>query len=439
MKKKCLRRFVALAAALLLTLSCFAGCGGTGKKLMTLKDNSLSVNLYELMLSIRKGEMAYAIVSAYGNADSPTFWGTVIDQTSLTYDDYYTAAVLEKAKNYLCALALFDEMGLELPDATVKAVDEEIQKLIEEDGEGSKSKLNSLLADYGANIDILREYKLLTRKISTLAYSLYGQNGSKIGTAVKDRYFEENYVAFKQILLSNFRYLYKTDANGDEIYYREDGSVAYDTVNGTAKPENGSFVYYTEDGRIAYDKENGKRSPVTDEQGNAKTEAYTNDEMLDRLNLAINLRDAAAGESASVFESLRLAYSDEELGNDYDPNALNYLSTAVEYQSIASPWKTLDTLAKKLSETEIGEIAIVQTDAGIHLVRKYPLESGAYENKDNSQWFTDSVYGVYDFSTNLVNTLLAEKLAAYENKITIDTSLLTGLSLKTVKANFYYH
>ena len=161
--------------------------------------------------------------------------------------------------------------------------------------------------------------------------------------------------------------------------------------------------------------------------------------MLDRLNLAINLRDAAAGESASVFESLRLAYSDEELGNDYDPNALNYLSTAVEYQSIASPWKTLDTLAKKLSETEIGEIAIVQTDAGIHLVRKYPLESGAYENKDNSQWFTDSVYGVYDFSTNLVNTLLAEKLAAYENKITIDTSLLTGLSLKTVKANFYYH
>ncbi len=432
------KRLLALLVAVLMLLPCFGSCG-KAEPLMTLDGQSISVNLYELMLSIRKGEMAYAIASSYGSPDSSRFWDTVIDSDSTTYNDFYTASVLKKAQNYLSALALYEELGLTLSKADTNAIDAEMKSLLEEDGEGSKSKLNAALAEYGANYDILLEYKQLTRKISQLATHLYGQNGSKLSPSVKNEYYEQNYVAFKQILFSNFYYLYQTDKNGDDIYYLDDGSIAYDTEKGTRVPEGNTFVYYHEDGSIAYDRVNGKRSPVTDKDGVAQTATYTNDEMLDRLNLAIDLCDIAEGEDASAFESLRFAYSDEELAKDHDANALNYLSTAVPYSSIASSWSTLDAIAEKLAAMKIGETAILQTDAGIHILRKYPLEAGAYDNDDYTQWFTDSTYLIYDFTANLVNSLLASRLDPYAARIEMNEALLEGLDLKSVKPNYYYY
>ncbi len=437
MKK--ITRFLALVLALLLLLSALTACGGKADVLMKAGDREISVNLYQLMLSIRKGEMAFAIVQSYGNANSAKFWDTVIDGTSSTYNDYYTAEVFNKLKSYLAALALFDELKLTLPNSYVEAVDEEMQTLVNEDGDGSKAKLNSILAEFGANYDILREYKLMIKEVEYLILSLYGTDGSKISATVKEDYLEENYVAFKQILLSNFYYLYKTDKNGDDIYYHADGSIAYDTENGIRKVEDGVFVYYTEDGSIAYDKETGKRQPILDEKGNQMTESYTKEEMLDRLNKALELRDIAQASSASVFEDLRLAYSDEELGDDYDSEALNYLATNVDYTAISSSWKTLDSIAERLSDMEIGELAILQTDAGIHLLRKYPTETGAYADTRYSQWFTDAMYRIYDFNSNLVNSLLTARLETYESTITVDTALLDGLSLKTSPSNFYYN
>ena len=432
-------RILALMFALVMLLSCLASCGGKAKPLLTLGENSLSVNTYRLMLSIRKGEMAFAISQGYGSANSEKFWGTVIDGSSSTYNDYYTAEVFGKAKSYLSALALFDELSLTLPTSYVKAVDQEMAALVEEDGEGSKAKLSAILAEFGANYDILREYKLMIKKIEWLILSLYGENASKVSATLKESYLKENYVAFKQILLSNFYYLFETDENGDEIYYNGDGSIAYDTVGGTAVPVGNRFVYYTEDGHIAYDKENGKRKPIVDEKGNQLTEVYTQDEMLDRLNLALTLRDAAEGASASTFESLRLTYSDEDLGQGHDSEALSYLGTSVSYASISSSWSTLDTLAQKLSEMDIGEMAIVQTEAGIHLLRKYPTETGAYADERYSQWFTDSLYRIYDFNSNLINDLLTARLANYDSAIGVNTDLLRGLSLKTSPSNFYYN
>lgn len=433
-------RILAFFFAILLLLSSLTACGGKQDAILTLDKNSISVNTYRLMLSIRKGEMAFAIAQSYGSANSEKFWGTVIDDSSTTYDDYYTAEVFEKAKSYLCALALFDELGLTLPDSYVKAVDEEMTALVEEDGGGSKAKLNSILAEFGANYEILRDYKLMVKKIEYLMLSLYGSDASKVSTAVKESYLEENYVAFQQILLSNFYYLFETDKNGDEIYYNGDGSIAYDTSEKSyAVPEGGKFVYYTADGRIAYDTVNGKRKPLTDEKGNQLTGNYTTAEMLDRLNLAINLRDTAAPGSAATFQKLRLAYSDEDLSAEEYHDTLSYLSTSVSYASISSSWSTLDTIAAKLATMEIGEVAIAQTDAGIHVLLKYPTEKGAYADERYSQWFTDSLYRIYDFNSNLTSALLTARIEDYGAQIEVNTDLLKGISLKNSPSNFYYN
>ena len=435
MKKRMIKA-LALLLALVMLLGVAAACGASPKAVLTLGEHSLSVNVFQLMLSIQKGNMAYAIASSYGDYNSEAFWGTVIDASSTTFNDYYTYAIYQKAERYLCALALFDELSLVLPESRVEAIDKEMASFVKNDGEGSKKKLNALLAQYGANYDILRESKIMEAKVRYLAENLYGTEGSKIGAAVKDEYYQNHYVAFKQILLSNFYYVYVTDENGDDVYYLDNGSIAYDTEKGTATLVGDKLVYYAADGSIAYDKVNGKRSPVLDANGNATTKKYTTDQMLDRLNFALSLRDVAEGASAEEFERLREAYSDEEFGASFDPSALNYLATNVEYQSISSAYGVFDKLSAKLSELAVGDIAIVQTDAGIHLVRRYPLEMGAYSNSTYSQWFSDSYYSVYDFMGNLIDHLLTTRLAEYEDKVEVDLALLGSVSMKDAVPNY---
>lgn len=423
-----------IVLALLMLATSAVGCGAS-QPLMTLDGHSLSINLYELMLSIQKGNMAYLINYWYGDVNSPDFWGTVIDDNSTTYDDYYTLAVYKKAKNFLAAVVLFDEMELKLPDATVEAIDEEIQGLIENDG-GSKKALNAILAEYGVNIDMYREYKLMEAKSSYLASELYGKGGSKIGAVVKEQYLADNYVAFRQILLANYYYVFETDENGDTVYYQSNGKIAYDTVNGEPQFVEGSFVYYTKDGRIAYDKENGVPSPVITADGQQKVEYYTEAQMLERAQLAIDLKDMAAG-SEPTFRKLREAYSDEELADGSEKDTLCYLATNVDYASVYNS-DLMDTIADTLSGMAVGEIAIIQSDYGYHIVRRYATEKGAYADSNLSGWFSDSTYGVFDFMNNLENDLFLKVLAPYADRVQSDDALLDSISLKSVAPNHYY-
>ena len=435
--KKTFVKVIATILALLLLALPTVGCS-SGEPLMTLDGEALSVNLYELMLSIQKGNMAYMINYWYGDPNSEDFWGTVIDENSTTCDDYYTLGVYKKAKNLLAVSVLFKDMGLSLPDSMVDEIDEEIDKLIENDGGGSKRALNSILSQYGVNVDMYREYKLLEAKSQYLAQHLYGTGGSKIGAALKEEYLQENYVAFRQILLANYYYVFETDENGDTVYFTDNGAIAYDTEKGTPKVgADGKFVYYTEDGRIAYDTVTGKRAPVFDENGEQKTAFYTDEQKKERLDLALELMDIA-GKDAAVFESLREAYSDEIMAGGALDDALCYLATNVNYESATTEYKMLDQIAEALTKIEVGETAIVSTDAGYHIVRRYAAEQGAYADSDLSRWFSDSTYGVFDFINNLENKLILTVLAPYTERIESDDELLDSISLKTVAPNYYY-
>ena len=421
-------KITALSLALLLLLATAAGCA-SGKALMKVDGVSMSVNVYELMLSLQKGNMAYMINYWYGDVNSEEFWSTVVDENSSTYDDYYTAAVYKKAQNLVAAAALFDELGLALPASRIERINADIEAYVEE--LGSKKALNTALSAYNVNVDMYREYKLLEAKSAYLAETLYGADGSKIGAMLKENYLMENYVAFQQILISNYYYVFHTDKNGDVIYYTETGKVAYDTVNGTPKLENGAFVYYTADGRIAYDTATGKPSPVLDDTGAQKTEQYSKEEMLERVDLAIEIRDMA-GNSDAAFQALRLAYNEEASMDD----GLCYLATNVDYESINMGF--MDDMADALAALEVGEVTIVSSDYGYHVIRRYEVESGAYANKDNAQWFTDSAYGVYDFITNLENELFLARIADTVARIETDDELLASVTIKQVAPNYTY-
>lgn len=427
MKKTCIKILAAVLS--LVMLLCTLGCS-SGEPMLTVDGEEMPRGIYELMLSIQKGNMAYMINYWYGDVNSEEFWGTVIDENSTTYDQYYTVAVYKKAKNLLAASALFAELGLSLPSATVEKIDADIAALVEE--VGSKKALNEALSAYGVNVDMYREYKLLEARSAHLAEHLYGENGSKIGAMLKEQYLAEHYVAFQQILIANYYYVYQTDKNGDVIYYLGNGKIAYDTENGTPKLENGAFVYYTEDGRIAYDKSVGKPSPVLNENGEQKTESYTKEQMLERADLAIDLKDMA-GDSEAAFSMLRATYSDEA---DPTDGNLCYLATNVDYASVNMPF--MDDIAAALSEIEVGEIAVVSSDYGYHVVRRYATESGAYADQDLAQWFKDSRNGVYDFINNLENELFLTRITPYADRAEVDEEQLNSITLKQVAPNYSY-
>ena len=446
MKNKSLKSLVCALLALLLLFSAVS-CGksednphanaNSSPVLMKSDDTSLSLGVYKLILSVQKGNMAYFINLHYGSHDSPEFWDSIIKAPATTADRYYTDAIVNKAKSLVASELLFKDLGLSLPTETLDKINSEMDTLVNEFGAGNKEVLENTLKEYGFSYDDIKTYKTLLAKSEYASDSLYGKDASKISPDIKQDYLEDNYFAFRQIFLSNSYYVYETDENGDTVYYDGNGNIAYDTANGTPKVgSDGKFVYYTEDGKIAYDTKSGLPSPVYGEDGYQKTEKYSYEQTLKRIELAGELMEMGMG-SEEMFESLASAYGEDGISQ----KLTTYVAGNISYSSMgdSDSFVFLDSVAIKLSEMEVGDVTLVQDESGLHIIRKYAVEKGAYAKKDYSGWFNDRVYGVYDFNANIKYDLFNEALEEYREKIEVDEKLLATETLKNAKPNYYYH
>ena len=285
--KKTLKKALVTVLALVMIISCFAGCSSKGKTLMKIEDTEISVNLYKLYLSRLKGMLCSSY--SFGEAAlADSFWDTVMSKEGMTYNTYYTSAILDSTKTYLSAMYEFDIRGLELPKSTLDEIDARIDELIEADAKGSKTEFNAILSNYGVNYKMLREAYIIEEKIEALKNNIYGANGELIAKNLVDDYYEQNYARFKQAFYETYEYVYLTDDNGDDIYFNNDGRIAYDKSAEdvfTKKDENGKdvldkngdivFFRMVDDlTRIAYDKKNGSRINKTDDDGNKIIRQY---------------------------------------------------------------------------------------------------------------------------------------------------------------------
>lgn len=396
---------------------------------MKLGKQELSVNMYELMLSRMKGTLKYN-----GHpTESNDFWDTIIStQGAATYNDYFCHLVQEEAKKMLVKLYLFDEVyGLTLPDSTYDTIDQYINDALEMLHDGSKTAFNQALSLYGVNIDMLRENYIMEDKIDLLKQRVLAQTGD----LAKDEYYRDNYVRFRQILLPLYEYVYETDENGDQIYYKEGSdSICYDTSGVTktgtdGKPivdSNGDTVYFTEDGRIAYNKKKGElRGVDKDEDG------YTDYKMLDEeaaatvAKRANELFELITEEDFSTFEEYGSMLSEPGLWEAY-PNGI-FVNKNKNY-SIAY----LDDIQKALADMAVGETALIKSDNAYHFIMKYELTDRGYSNKENSDWFEE-------FNNEVVEAVLDEMCEKYMNQIEIyDEVLKKAKTMKEIGANTEY-
>ena len=451
--KHSFKRILALIIILCMTLLMLPSCGSLGKTLMTLsKDGitvSISVNQYELLLSRSKGTLCAAGVTQNGaTAASSAFWEykDKFDGTTFqTYAEFYEQSILNTCKMYLIAKYLFEKNNLSLTQTQQEKIDAMMEELVRTDGGGSKSKLNAVLAQYGVNYDILRDFYETEMIVQAVQDHLYGSNASKVGDNVKHEYMNSHYVRFRQIYLSAEVSVYVTDKNGDVIYYQnEEGKtdrIFYDSGNGVAKeledgsPETdakGDVIYYkdTEYTRIAY---NNKGTPqhVLNKDGSYKTREMTLEELELLDDRAITLFNTAKDTTVAEFEKL---ITDESDG-DTDVSEYNegvYLRTDLDYSLMGEDSAYLSDIVAALQEMKTGEVRKILSPTGYHIIRKYDNMEKAYSNAENEAYFTN-------FNSNLITYLFSEDCQKHVASIKIDEAILEAApSMKTVGINYYF-
>lgn len=438
-----LKRALSVALVIAMLALTLVSCVGTGKPLLKLDKNELSVNLFELYLSRMKGTLC--TTNYFGEtAKNDDFWETWIDiYEKKTYNTHYTELVLENAKSYLAAVAAYEELGLKLPKSYIEEIDAELSELVENEANGSKAAFNAILSDYGANYDILREAYIIEAKIAHLREELFGKNGSKIGANIIDEFYQNNYARFKQVFLYGYEFLYEEDENGDVIYYRNDNSkISYDTTQSAklnadgsyALDKNGDRIYVYTDAngneRIAYKKTDAKSQQIFDKEGNPAIRYFEDGgKEMQMLNSDANfiLGEAKTGDFIG-FDALVKEYNQEDGSKDY-PNGY-YVSKNTSYEAIE--------VIEQVLEMEVGEVRKIHTDYGIHIVMRYELEDGAYTFEENEDLFISTKTGTYIFIPELIDELLYEYVKEYRERITVDENLLDSVDIKRAGINFYY-
>ena len=437
-------KIIIVALAVIMLISTLSACSVQGESVMTIADKGMSVNTYQLLLSRMKGTLY-----SYGyDVTNERFWRTIISTDGTTYDDYFTASVQEQASRYIIADYLFDRNGLVLTDDRIEMVDKLMNAYVKQ--AGSKSELNSRLAKFGANYDILRELLILETKIDMLKDHLYGDKGERLEEGVKERYFNKNYVAFSQIFLATYFYINQLDEFGDQVYYTNEKytAIAYDTVNGVTKTdEYGKVIvdafenprYFTADGKIAYDTEKGVigYEPEKGDDGKIKTDddgivikkikKMTTAEIEEVAKKASTYLEACNGDIDLFIEHAEI-YGEGE----GDGETMYLYSGADYYGSIDSSLGYLDDISEGIKKGQLGDCFVVQSEYGFHIVCKYEMEKGAYDDEKHQDTFSD-------FYLNLIAGIFDEECKQYESAVVINVDAMTSApTMAEVEVNTLY-
>lgn len=447
-------RSVALIIAFVLCLAVIPACSGLGEELMVLEKDgisvSISVNQYELLLARAKGKLCAAGVTQNGTtAANSAFWDykDKFDGTTFeTYAEFYERSVLNTCKTHLVAKYLFEKEGLTLSDEQEQTLDSMMEELVRTDGGGSETKLNAVLADYGVNYDILRDFYETEMKVQAVKDHLYGTNASKVGDNVKHEYLNQHYIRFRQIFLNAKPYVYETDESDEVIYYQTESGkthrICYDTENGVSKQlEDGSFekdkngdtIYYvknTDYTMIAYDTKGAPRH-ILNADGSYKTRDLTESEAKELDERAKTIFEKVQTSTTAEFENMLVAESD----GDTDVSQYNegvYLRTDLDYNLMGEDSAYLADIVAALQEMKVGEVRKILSPSGYHIIRKYANVESAYSKAENEDYFTT-------FNNNLINTLFLEECQKYTDSIQVDSEIqATAPSIKNVGINYYY-
>ncbi len=238
------------------------------------------------------------------------------------------------------------------------------------------------------------------------------------------------------------------DAEGYLIYYtsKDKTAVSYDTVNGvpaTVVNENGDTVPEIDDkGNQVYRKwiyayitDPAKSSVKYQLENNKYVEKkYDTEEMERRLWWAGKIYDECMAQESyadreEAFEMFAEMYSDSALDNGM------YFMKDMAHAYADVP--TLESIGTKLQELAVGELHVLRSDTGYHIVMRYELDSGAWGNENNAKWFSTARHNMLEY---LIEHMLVLKIenGGYLDRIRLLENALVGADITTLSANYRY-
>jgi hypothetical protein len=258
----------------------------------------------------------------------------------------------------------------------------------------------------------------------------------------------ENYVHFRQVLLATYQYVYESDKNGDTIYYYAEGDnkghIYYDVHNGEIgydedgkeiKDKKGDTVYFvkgTDYKKIAYNSTYGEPIPVPKKDGTGyEIKTLTEEEVQELEARANTLYEELRGTTQMVFEAVMEEESDDmaEVG-EYEDGY--YLQKNIDYAASGKDYEYLAQIVDALEDAEIGEVVLVKSSFGFHIVRKYAHSTKAYDMEENKDWFST-------FYSGLTEQLFMDECEKHNAYIEVVEKVLAATpSMKDVGINYYY-
>ena len=239
------------------------------------------------------------------------------------------------------------------------------------------------------------------------------------------------------MLIANTYYDRDTDALGQTVYYvpndkgTASAKIAYDTENGTPcgeKDKNGDEIY-TKDGKVggavAYDTENGVVNYRYDSKGERIVKKYTDEQMQERKEYAEIIMEKCRGNEELFAQYIKQGSDNSEFTEKYAPNGMYFSSEAYTTDGIFSNFAT------ELAKLEIGEMTLLESDSGYYLLQRATLDSAAWQNGENSSWFST-------FTELVIEYMLQQRTKDYLSQVTLKDDLANSMDITKVEPNYYY-
>lgn len=369
---------VLLLAAAMLFSFCACASGAEKTVLFSYEGTDFYSGTFSYMLSEEKAfyEQQFAYINSYYNGLN-LGWSSVLDEeTGMTYAEAIWENLVLNAKRMVVVESLLQKFNLELTDeSAASAVEGYIQQDMEDYGDGNEYGLNLYYADYGADIDMVRDFLYNNVKLSVLRDYLYGDNGiQKIAADAVRESFNEQYYKVESIYFN---------------YYTDTGSTTLKTLEGVTDETVAEYFKenYVKVRHILFKTIDDSRNPLPDDQiAVKKAEAQ---ELYDRI---------VAGET--TFDD---NYSKSEDGGSTtypDGYVFTYDEMVEEFEEAAF-------------EMEVGEYRLVETSNGWHIMCREELKDDDIDGTSIS----GSTKIKTACKTALTKKLIGEQAAAHYEKI----------------------
>lgn len=364
---------IVLAATMLLPLAALTACGDSSPAVLTLGGYSVSEAKYHYWASEAKGNYIYSYDDVVNTAD---YWQSEIRE-GVTVAEYLDDMTLVSVKTKLVCSKLFDDYRLSFTSDEKQSVVDYIDDLIIERADGSKNMMNTMLGEYGINTSILKDIYLEDAKISKVYDYLYGAGGPEVLTDEDyEKFYTENYVRFQMIYINN-AYQYVTDEEGNRTT-DDDGYYATEPLNDADKAKKDAEIKAVEDGL-----KNGED-----------------------------------------FNTLYDKYSElKAYKNGYYYSAADSYSDMLYYRLVSA-----------CEGIEVGEWATVESDTGTCIIKRLELDSGAWAQSQNSDFFGTNADS---FKELVQQTAFQKLLESYFDKIVVNEDIIKKYSVATVTPAYF--